>query len=72
MSPRRPQPARERLGEDDFRPRGLDSCPHRSSWIVVRVGPDICFQYCPECVLGQWWSEEDGPIDRSEAGLDHR
>jgi hypothetical protein len=41
-------------------------------WIVVRIGPDLSFQYCPECVQGQWWSPEDGQIDRSQAGLDQR
>ena len=55
-----------------LRPRGLEQCRHRELWIVVRVGPDVRFQYCPECVQGQWWSQEDGPIDRSEAGLDRR
>ncbi|MGH2653455.1 MAG: hypothetical protein ACRDHV_03775 [Actinomycetota bacterium] len=46
------------------RPRGLDECHHRPSWIVVRIGDDLAFLYCPECVQGQWWSPEDGPIER--------
>jgi hypothetical protein len=68
------RPQRPRSGRDPdlvgSRPRGLDECPHRPSWIVVRIGDDLAFQYCPECVQGQWWSPEDGPIDRPETGLE--
>ena len=67
MSPHTPRSGGDPIG---FRPRGLDDCPHRPSWIVVRIGDHLRFHYCPECVQGQWWSAEDGPIDRSEAGLD--
>jgi hypothetical protein len=70
MCPQRWRTEQDRLDLVGSRPRGLEECPHRSTWIVVRVGPDICFQYCHECVQGQWWSEEDGPIDRDRAGLE--